>query len=325
MAKIPTTNYLVNRWFKEAKQTNATIVLPEAEYSTRVLEAGLKAVELGVAKVVLLARTNRLNKYDNGDTIKVVNITKHELLPMLTSALHIKRQAKGVTLSDAQILLKDPMYFGVMMVELGLADGMVAGAETSTSNVLRPALQIIKGKVAGQIVSSAIILTKGHNTLVFADCGLNINPTSEELALITEHSATTCRQLVGVEPRVAMLSYSSNGSAEGDSVTKVHDAVELLHYADFEVDGEMQLDCALDATIRKLKYPNCTLTDNANVLIFPNLDAGNIGYKLVNKLGGYMAIGPIIQGLNKPVNDVSRGCTADEILAIIAVTAIQSK
>ena len=311
----------------KASALQKTIVLPEAEYSERVLAAGLECAEKGIVKVILLAKTSNLNKYDNGDSVKVIDITSSELIPTLANALYEKRKEKGVTLDDAQKLVANELYFGTMLVELGYADGMTAGAENSTSDVLRPALQIIKGKVAGQLVSSVMFLVKDENVITMSDCALNLDPSASELVQITKQTALSVKKYVGVDPNIALLSYSTNGSGKGDSAQKVRDAVQLLRKEklDFSYDGEMQVDAALDSTTRKLKFKDCKLNNVANTFIFPNLDSGNIGYKLVSKLGGYKAIGPLIQGLRRPVNDISRGANKDEIVLIIAATAIEGE
>lgn len=311
----------------KASALQKTIVLPEAEYSERVLAAGLECAEKGIVKVILLAKTSNLNKYDNGDSIKVIDITSSELIPTLANALYEKRKEKGVTLEDAQKLVANELYFGTMLVELGYADGMTAGAENSTSDVLRPALQIIKGKVAGGLVSSVMFLVKDENVITMSDCALNLDPSASELVQITKQTALSVKKYVGVDPNIALLSYSTNGSGKGDSAQKVRDAVQLLRKEklDFSYDGEMQVDAALDSATRKLKFKDCKLNNVANTFIFPNLDSGNIGYKLVSKLGGYKAIGPLIQGLRRPVNDISRGANKDEIVLIIAATAIEGE
>ena len=311
----------------KASALQKTIVLPEAEYSERVLAAGLECAEKGIVKVILLAKSSNLNKYDNGDSIKVIDITSSDLIPTLANTLYEKRKEKGVTLDDAQKLVANELYFGTMLVELGYADGMTAGAENSTSDVLRPALQIIKGKVEGGLVSSVMFLVKDGNVITMSDCALNLDPNASELVQITKQTALSVKKYVGVDPNIALLSYSTNGSGKGDSAQKVRDAVQLLRRekVDFSYDGEMQVDAALDSVTRKLEFKDCKLINVANTFIFPNLDSGNIGYKLVSKLGGYKAIGPLIQGLRRPVNDISRGANKDEIVLIIAATAIEGE
>ena len=312
---------------KRASKLNKTIVLPEAEYSKRVLDAALICASEGVANVVLLAKSNKLNKYAKLDRVRVIDITTSELKPMLASALFVKRKEKGLTHKEATALVDNELYFATMMVELGLVDGMVAGAENSTANVLRPALQIIKTRPGFDLASSVIFMCKGDQVYAFADCALNINPDAEQLAQIVKETAFSVKKYMQVDPVVAMLSYSTNGSGKGESAEKVHAAVELMRSQklDFDFDGEMQFDAAVDLGTRKLKYKDCKLKDKAvNAFVFPNLDSGNIGYKML-RFGGYTAIGPLMQGLRLPVNDISRGATAEEIVLIIAATAIEGE
>ena len=311
----------------KAKKLHKTIVLPEAEYSDRVLNAALACVDNGIANVVLLAKTNALDKYANGDKVRVVNITTSDLKPMLASALQVKRASKGMTIEEASVLVENEIYFAAMMVELGLADGYVAGAETSTQNVLKPALQIIKGVTPDTYVSSVIFLFKGDHTIAMADCGINLEPNANEIVQVAKQTALSVKRYTDNEPKVALLSYSTNGSGKGESAEKMHNAKLLLdkEKVDFEYDGEMQLDTAVDVVTRKVKYANCKLHGAANAFVFPNLDSGNIGYKLVARFGGYTAVGPLTQGLRKPVNDISRGATMEEIILIIAATAIQGE
>ena len=311
----------------KAKKLHKTIVLPEAEYSDRVLAAALACVQKGVANVVLLAKSNALDKYANGDKVRVVNIATSDLKPMLASALQVKRANKGMTIEEASALVENEIYFAAMMVELGLADGYVAGAETSTQNVLKPALQIIKGATPDSLVSSVIFMIKDSTVFAMSDCGINLEPSAEEIVQIAKQTALSVKKYMGTEPKVALLSYSTNGSGKGDSALKMHNAKLMLdsENVSFDYDGEMQLDAAVDLFTRKVKYPTCKLKGVANAFVFPNLDSGNIGYKLVARFGGYAAVGPLTQGLRKPVNDISRGATTEEIVLIIAATAIEGE
>ena len=230
-----------------------------------------------------------------------------------------------------EILHTQYPYYGVMMVKMGDADGMVSGACHSTADTLRPCLQILKTKPGTKLVSAFFVMVvpdcdKGENgTFVFADCGLNQNPTSEELAAIAQSSAESFKQLVGADPRVAMLSYSTMGSAKHDDVTKVQEAVKIAkaENPDLMLDGEMQLDAALVPSVGAAKAPGSQVAGKANTLIFPNLDAGNIGYKLVQRLAKAEAYGPMTQGIAAPVNDLSRGCSAKDIEGVVAITAVQ--
>jgi phosphate acetyltransferase len=226
----------------------------------------------------------------------------------------------------------NPVYFGTMMVKLGLADGMVAGATTTTQETFRPALQIVKAKIGQDIVSSFFIMESPIKSLgsdgvfIFADCGLNINPDQQQLAQIAIQSAESFKQLVGDTPKIAMLSYSTVGSGSGESVDKVQQATQIIKQLkpDLIIEGETQLDAAIIPEIALKKNPNSLIQGQANILIFPNLDAGNIGYKLVERFGQAHAFGPITQGLAKPINDLSRGCNAEDIVTTIAITSVQS-
>ena len=244
------------------------------------------------------------------------------------------RKSKGMTYEQAlELLKKDYTYYGVMMVKVGDADGMVSGACHTTADTLRPCLQILKTAPGVKTVSSFFLMIVpncpyGENgTLVFADCGLVQNPTSEELATIAGSSAATFEKMVGTEPRVALLSHSSMGSAKHDDVTKVVEAVKIAkeEYPQYMIDGELQLDAAIVPKVGASKAPNSPVAGNANVLVFPDLDAGNIGYKLVQRFANAEAYGPVCQGLAKPVNDLSRGCSAEDIVGVVAITAVQAQ
>lgn len=304
------------------------IVLPEAGFSDRIVKAGVLAAKRKIAKIVFLVKGNELKgqAFDE-NYIKVVNIKKSDLRPVLANALHMKRAHKGVTLEMAEDMINDPVYFATVMVDLGLADGLVCGAETSTSNTLRPALQIIKGK-DGQRISSFFHMYKDKTNMLFSDCGLVENPTAEELCDIAYQSYQSAKAICGIKtPRIAFLSYSTKGSADGEVPQKSRLAYELFakKYPEIIADGELQLDAAIVPSVAKLKCPNSPVAGKANVLIFPDLQSGNIGYKLAQRLGGFTAVGPICQGLNKPVNDVSRGASVEEIVSAIQITEKQSK
>ena len=215
-------------------------------------------------------------------------------------------------------------FFGTMYVQLGCADGLLGGATYSTADTVRPALQLIKTKPGSSIVSSCFILVRGEEQLVMGDCSINIDPSADDLVEIALQTAHTIRQF-GIEPNVAMLSYSTLGSAKGSSVDKVKEASTRLKRMplDFKVDGEMQFDCAVSDTVASLKAPNSPVAGKVNTFIFPNIDSGNIGYKIASRLGNYEAIGPILQGLNAPINDLSRGCNEEEVYKMAIVTAAQ--
>ena len=243
------------------------------------------------------------------------------------------RKAKGMTEEKAAQLVKDPMYYGVMMVKSGDADGLVSGAIHSTGDMLRPALQIIKSKPGIKTVSSCFLMecpNKAYGddgVMIFADCAVNIDPDAEALANIALGAADSARSLAGIEPRVAMLSFSTKGSAKHDAVTKVQEATRIAKEMapDLMLDGELQLDAALVEKVGQLKAPGSPVAGKANTLIFPSLEAGNIGYKLVQRLGGAEAYGPILQGIAKPCNDLSRGCSVEDIVATVAITAAQAQ
>ena len=266
--------------------------------------------------------------------LKVVNPEKCDKLDYYVNVLYETRKAKGMTPETArEILLKDYQMFGVVMVKANDADGMVSGACHATADTLRPALQVLKTAPGVKLVSGFFVMdvpdcSYGENgTFIFADCGLNQDPTAEELAAIADTSAKSFQNLVGGKPVIAMLSHSTKGSAKHALVDKVVEATKIAkeQYPSLAVDGELQLDAAIDAKISKAKAPDSEIAGNANVLIFPNLDAGNIGYKLVQKLGKAEAYGPMLQGIAKPVNDLSRGCSWQDIVGVVALTAVQAQ
>lgn len=326
MKKTQTLNEL---WKEKAQKNVRTIVLPEAYFSKRVLDAGVLASTQKIAKIILLTDNDEFISSNNiveNEFLKVVNIKTHEIREMLSSALYEKRKDKGVTKEDADKLIENSVYFGTMMVDLGLADGLVAGAEIATAETFKPAFQIIKGKTKETKISSFFVMTRDDETYILSDCGVNINPTAEEIVEIAKLSAESARVIGGIEnPKVALLSYSTLGSAEGDDAVKMRTAKELLktQNVDFVFDGEMQLDSAIVPSVAKLKAPNSPIQGDANVLIFPNLSAGNIGYKIMQRFGGFSAVGPIAQGMRKPINDVSRGASVQDIVEAIAITVLQ--
>lgn len=323
------TQTLSELWKEKAKQNARTIVLPEAYFSKRVLDAGMLASTQKIAKIILLTDNDEFISSNNiveNEYLKVVNIKTHEIREMLSSALYEKRKEKGISKEDADALIQNSVYFGTMMVDLGLADGLVAGAEIATAETFKPAFQIIKGKTKDTKISSFFVMTRDDETYILSDCGVNINPTAEEIVEIAKLSAESARVIGGLEnPKVALLSYSTLGSAEGDDAVKMRTAKELLktQNVDFVFDGEMQLDSAIVPSVAKLKAPNSTIQGDANVLIFPNLSAGNIGYKIMQRFGGFSAVGPIAQGMRKPINDVSRGASVQDIVEAIAITVLQ--
>lgn len=323
------TQTLSELWKEKAKQNARTIVLPEAYFSKRVLDAGMLASTQKIAKIILLTDNDEFISSNNiveNEYLKVVNIKTHEIREMLSSALYEKRKEKGISKEGADVLIQNSVYFGTMMVDLGLADGLVAGAEIATAETFKPAFQIIKGKTKDTKISSFFVMTRDDETYILSDCGVNINPTAEEIVEIAKLSAESARVIGGLEnPKVALLSYSTLGSAEGDDAVKMRTAKELLktQNVDFVFDGEMQLDSAIVPSVAKLKAPNSPIQGDANVLIFPNLSAGNIGYKIMQRFGGFSAVGPIAQGMRKPINDVSRGASVQDIVEAIAITVLQ--
>ena len=318
----------LNRMKSAAKADLKTIVLPEGE-DPRTIVAANKIIEEGLANIVILGDPNEIN-VPGATVIDPRNAEKHEEYAQKFAELRAK---KGVTIEQARAQVMDATYFGTMMVKMGDADGLVSGACHSTANTLRPALQILKTAPGTKLVSAFFIMCTdkteyGENgTLLFADCGLNINPTADELSEIAIASAGSWKKYMSSEPKVAMLSFSTMGSAKGDVPTKVQEATTLAHEKapELAVDGDLQLDAALVPSVAELKAPGSTVAGHANVLVFPDLEAGNIGYKLVQRFAGAEAYGPVLQGIAKPVNDLSRGCSAEDIVGVVAITAVQAQ
>lgn len=322
-----------------AKEDKKTIILPEAE-DKRVLEAASKVIKQGFAKVILLGDEEKIkedsskNKIDL-DGVDIINPLTSDKKEEYKQKLYELRKNKGMTLEQAEELVKEPIYFGMMMLkdENSKADGLVSGAAHSTANTLRPALQILKTKPGTKLVSAFFVMCVpdceyGENgTFIFGDSGLNQNPTADELSEIAISSSKSFGQLVRKEAKVAMLSYSTKGSAKSELTEKVIEATKLVKEKETNlmVDGELQLDAAIVPEIAASKAPDSPLKGEANVLIFPDLDAGNIGYKLVQRLAKAEAYGPLCQGIAKPVNDLSRGCSADDIVGVVAITAVQAQ
>lgn len=322
---------------ERAKKEVKRIVLPEAS-DIRVVTAAATVLKEEYAEVVLVGNEENIRKMaeeNNLDISKaiIVDPLKSERTSVYAENLYELRKAKGMTLEQAQELVKDEVYFGMMMVKLEEADGLVSGAIHSTSDTLRPALQILKTAPGTKLVSAFFLMVVpnceyGENgVFVFGDCGLNENPTAEQLVEIAYSSSKSFEQLVGKESRVAMLSYSTMGSAKSELTQKVIDATNLTKelYPDMKVDGEMQLDAAIVPSVGKSKAPNSEIAGCANTLIFPDLNAGNIGYKLTQRLAKAEAYGPLCQGIARPVNDLSRGCSAEDIAGVVAITAVQAQ
>lgn len=319
-----------------ARENKKTIVLPETNDS-RILEAASRVLAEDIANIILIGNKEAIAKNAQGFDLSkatIIDPQNSEKTQEYVNLLVELRKKKGMTPVAAQELLhKDFLYYGVMMVKNGDADGMVAGACHATADVLRPSLQILKTAPNTKLVSAFFVMVVpnceygANGTFVFSDAGLNQNPTSDELAAIAGSSAKSFEQLVGEEPLVAMLSHSSWGSAKHADVDKVVEATKLAQeqYPEYKIDGEFQFDCAIVPSVGASKAPGSEIAGKANVVIFPDLDAGNIGYKIAQRLAKAEAYGPITQGIAKPVNDLSRGCSADDVVGVIAITAVQAQ
>ncbi len=319
----------------KAKADLKTIVLAEGE-EQRTIDAAAQVLSEGYAKVILLGDPEVIkSKAANVDisAAEIIDPKASDMAPELANGLYELRKHKGMTPEQAAELIKDVLYFGCMLVKTGKADGMVAGAVHATADVMRSALQTIKTAPGTKVVSAFFLMLVpdceyGNNgTFVFSDCGLNEYPDSEKLAEIAMSSAKSYKALVGDEPRVAMLSYSTYGSAKSEQVDLVRNAADIAKAAapDLKLDGELQLDAAIVPSVAALKAPESKVAGKANVLIFPNLDAGNIGYKLTQRLAKAEAYGPMTQGMARPVNDLSRGCSAEDIAGVVAITSVQAQ
>lgn len=318
---------------QRAKEKKMTVVLPEAT-DMRVLKATEYIIQNGIANIILVGNKEEILKKAKEENIDLTDIifenpAESKYYEEAVNTFYELRREKGISLEDAKKTMLDEVYFGTMLVKLKKADGLVSGAIHSTADTLRPALQIIKGKEKGGLVSSFFLMelpeSKYEKAYIFSDCGLIPNPSSEELAKIAIEANNTYKIMIGNSPRVALLSYSTLGSAKSESIDKVVKAKELVNEMAPEVmvDGELQLDAAIDEDVAKLKAPGSKVAGKANVLIFPDLEAGNIGYKLVERFGNAKAYGPITQGLSAPVNDLSRGCKYMDIVGAVAITCIQ--
>lgn len=324
----------------KAAKAGKKIVLCEGE-DKRVVEAAAKIVKEGIAKIVLVGNEAECKKVAPDVDLSEIELVDPETSPKTAEyakILYECRKAKGMTEEEAAKQAKDRTMFGALMLKAGDVDGYVSGACHSTANTLRPGLQVIKTAPGISTVSSSFIMVapEGGNKYIpegvalFGDCAINIEPSSEQLADIAVATAETAKKIAGVEPRVAMLSFSTKGSGNDDkflkSVPKVQEAVKLAaeKAPSLALDGEFQFDAAIAPEVGKLKAPDSKVAGHANVFIFPNINAGNIGYKIAQRMGGWMAIGPVCQGFAKPLNDLSRGCNVDDIVATVAVTALQA-
>jgi phosphate acetyltransferase len=328
---------ILQNFINKAKQNPQRIVLPEG-CELRTLVAADRALRENLAKIVLLGDRQKIleiaaaNGLKNIDKAQIINPENSELAEKYTALLFELRKNRGLTVEQAAELVKNPLYFACLMLKNGDADGELAGAENTTGNVLRPALQIVKTVPGINVVSGAMLLFTiekqfGENGfLLVADVAVLPNPSAEELAQIAVVSGNTMKNMIGIEPKIAMLSFSTKGSASHEMADKVIKATALAKQLapELKIDGEMQADAALVPSVGKFKAPNSNVAGEANVLIFPSLEVGNIAYKLVERLGGATAVGPILQGMAAPINDLSRGCSIEDVYNMIAITANQA-
>lgn len=314
----------------KVKGQNKTIVFPEGE-DKRVLGAAVRLQQDGLLKPILLGKRSEIEATakENGWDISALTILDPAEYPAadkqaMFDALLERRKGKN-TPEQVEEMLKDVSYFGTMLVYMGKADAMVSGAVHSTGSTVRPALQIVKTKPGSHRISGAFLMLKGDQRYIFADCAINIELDAPTMAEVAVQSAETAK-LFGIDPKVALLSFSTKGSAKGDMVTKVAEATEKVHELapDLAADGELQFDAAFVPEVGELKAPDSKVAGHANVFIFPSLEAGNIGYKIAQRFGGFTAVGPILQGLNAPIADLSRGCNEDDVYKVALITAARA-
>ena len=328
---------LIEQIIKRAKANKQRIVLPEGT-EKRTLKAANRLIHDSVADIILIGNPDKINKLAEEMKLReiskatVIDQTNHYKKQQYADLLFELRKSKGMTAEQALQTVENPLYLAALMIKSGDADGEIAGAQNTTGDVLRPALQIIKTSPGINVVSGAFLMFTqtpqyGENgTLIFADCAVMPDPDANQLAQIAIASAQTAKSLVGVEPKVAMLSFSTKGSAAHEAVDKVTEATRIARKLapDLLIDGELQADAALVPSVGESKAPESAVSGKANVLVFPTLEAGNIGYKLVQRLGNAEAVGPVLQGMAAPVNDLSRGCSVDDIYNMVAITANQA-
>lgn len=318
---------IINELEKKVTGSGTRIVFTEG-WDPRVQEAAIKLVENNIVVPILLGEPEEIEACAKENGFDVSNIQQMspksfgKMEEMATKMVELRRGK--LDMETCKKMLQHTNYFGTMLVQMGYADGLLGGATYSTADTVRPALQLVKTAPGNALVSSCFLLVKGDQQYIMGDCSININPNADDLVEITMQTAHTAKQF-GIDPKVALLSYSSMGSAKGECVAKMTEASLRLKRMpiDFEIDGEMQFDCAVSPEVAALKAPDSKVAGHANTFIFPNLSSGNIGYKIAARLGGWEAIGPVLQGLNAPINDLSRGCTAQEIYKMAIVTAAQ--
>ena len=325
---------LIESMIERAKSDKKTIVLPEGN-DDRILTAAETALADGIANIVILGDETEIRGKDYKlDDAKIINPATSDKVEEFTNLLYELRKKKGMTEEEAhELVTTDPIYFAVMMLKTGMCDGLVGGAGCATVKILSPALKVLKTAPGAPMVSSLFLMDVpncdlGENGIfAFADCALEVQPTAEKLAHIANLTNDSFKRLLGKEARIALLSHSSYGSAKNDDATKVVEAMNYIkeNYPDLNADGELQLDAAIVPEVGQSKAPGSPVAGKANVLIFPDLDAANIGYKLVQRLGNAQAYGPILQGIAAPVNDLSRGCTAEDVVGVIAITCVQAQ